>query len=308
MDAIDTLNFHHLRYFWTVAKEGGVAAAGRRLRLSHSTLSAQLHALEADLGADLFMKVGRRLVLTDVGQTVFRFADEIFTVGTDLLETVRAGKTAAAMRVEIGVIDVVPKMVVLRLLEHVLSPQLRFVCREGSYERLLGDLAVHRLDVVIADRPVPEGSPVRAFSHLLGASKISMFCTAALARRLGPRFPACLHGAPLLLPVEGLPLRRDLDAWFSRAQVRPRVVGEFQDSALLTVFGAHGTGVFAAPTAVAAAVKAQYGVVVLGEIDVQERFYAVTTERRIKHPAVAQISSAARADLFSAPRARARKR
>jgi LysR family transcriptional activator of nhaA len=308
---MEWLNFHHLRYFWMVAREGSLVAAGRALRLSHPTLSAQIHALEDQLGEKLFTRVGRRLALTEVGRVVYRYADEIFTLGREMVETVHGRSAGQPLRLHVGVVDAVPKVVVRRLVEpaFALPEPVRAVCRESSYERLLADLALHALDVVISDAPVPPGSSVRAFNHLLGESGVSLFATREVARACRGRFPASLDGAPMLLPLETLPLRRSLDQWFARSGIKPRVVAEFEDSALLAVFGADGRGVFAAPTVVEREVMRQYGVRVLGRAaPVRERFYAVTVERRIANPAVVAITDAARQELFAAgaPRRRAR--
>jgi LysR family transcriptional regulator, transcriptional activator of nhaA len=298
---MDTLNYHHLRYFQVVAREGGLAAAGRVLRLSHPTLSAQVHALEDQLGEKLFSKVGRRLVLTEVGRTVLRYADEIFSLGRELVDTVQDRAGGAPLRLEVGVADVVPKLVVRRLLQPALGlPEpVRLVCHEAPQERLLVDLAQHALDVVISDAPVPTGSSVRAFNHLLGETGISFFGVEPLASAHRPGFPGSLQGAPMLLPLENLTLRRSLEQWFDRHGLRPRVVAEFEDSALLEEFGGDGLGIFAAPTVVEREVEAQYGVQLLGRTEeVRERFHAITVERRLKHPAVVAISDAARHGLF----------
>jgi len=303
---MDWLNYHHLLYFWTVAREGGLVAAGKVLRLSHPTLSAQIHALEERLGERLFVRSGRRLVLTEMGRVVYRYAGEIFTLGREMVDAVKDRSTGQPLRLEVGVAEVVPKLVVRRLLQPALAlPEpVRLVCREGSYERLLAELAVHSLDVVISDAPVPSGSSVRAFSHLLGETGVSFFATKRLADAHRRGFPGSLHGAPMLLPLEDVALRRTLNPWFERNGIRPRVVGEFEDSALLQEFGADGAGIFAAPTVVEAEVVGQLGVRLLGRVEeVRERFYAISVERRLKHPAVVAISDAARQALF-APRAR----
>src|SRR5262245_15268372 len=243
--ALEWLNYHHLLYFWVVARGGGLVPAGRVLRLSHSTLSAQIHALEAQLDEKLFTKVGRRLALTEMGRVAFRYADEIFTLGREMMETVKGRSTGQPLRLHVGVVDVVPKVVVRRLLQpaYALPEPVRIVCYEDSYEKLLADLALHALDIVIADSAVPSGSTVRAFSHLLGETGVSFFGAASLSR-LARGFPKSLDGAPVLLPLEHSVLRRALDQWFARKGVAPRVVAEFEDSALLEVFGADGAGVF----------------------------------------------------------------
>jgi LysR family transcriptional activator of nhaA len=299
----DWVNYHHLHYFWVVAREGGLVPAGKVLRLSHPTLSAQIHALEDHLGEKLFTKVGRKLALTEIGRVVFRYADEIFTLGREMLDTVQDRSTGQPLRLQVGVVDVVPKLVVRRLLEPALrlAEPVRLVCSEDSYEKLLVDLALHSLDIVIADSPVPSGSSVRAFNHLLGETGISFFGKKALVKRYRRGFPRSLDGAPVLLPLENSSLRRALNQWFNRHGVKPRVVAEFEDSALLKVFGADGIGIFSAPSAVEKEVCRQYGVEVLGRApEVKERFYAVSVERRLKNPAVVAISEAAREELFAA--------
>ncbi|HEY8924301.1 MAG TPA: transcriptional activator NhaR [Polyangia bacterium] len=303
---LEWVNYHHLLYFWVVAREGGLVPAGKVLRLSHPTLSAQIHALERHLGEKLFTKVGRKLALTDMGRVVFRYADEIFTLGREMVDTVKGRATGQPLRLNVGIVDVVPKLVVRRLLQPALSlPEpVKIVCYESTYEKLLADLALHTLDIVIADAPVPTSSSVRAFNHLLGETGVTFFGAPSLARRFKRGFPRSLDGAPMVLPIENTTLRRALNQWFARQDVKPRVVAEFEDSALLQVFGADGLGIFAASTVVEDEVCRQYGVSVLGRAaDVKERFHAVSVERRLKNPAVVAISDAAREELFLQPRA-----
>ncbi len=300
---MEWLNYHHLLYFWLVAREGGLAPAGKILRLSHSTVSAQVHALEGQLGEKLFTKVGRKLALTDVGRVVFRYADEIFKLGREMVDTVKDRSPGGPVRVEVGVVDVVPKLVVQRLLQPALAlgRSVRLVCHEATYDKLLADLATHELDVVIADAPVPVGASVRAFTHDLGATGISFFGTRSLAQRLRRGFPRSLDGAPMLLPLENLAARRNLNQWFDRNEIRPNIVAEFEDSALLTVFGADGVGVFPAPTIVEGELVAQLGVAKIGDAnDVRQRFYAISVERRLKNPAAVAIQEAARHRIFTA--------
>lgn len=303
---MDWLNYHHLLYFWTVAREGGLVPAGKVLRLSHPTLSAQIHALEERLGEKLFTRAGRKLALTEMGRVVYRYADEIFTLGREMVDAVKDRSTGQPLRLEVGIAEVVPKLVVRRLLQPALAlPEpVRLVCREGSNDRLLAELAVHTLDIVISDAPVPSGSSVRAYSHLLGETGVSFFATKRLAEAHRRGFPGSLHGAPMLLPLEQVSLRRSLNPWFERHGIRPRVVGEFEDSALLQEFGGDGAGIFAAPTVVEPEVIGQFAVQLVGRVEeVRERFYAISVERRLKHPAVVAISDAARQALF-APRPR----
>lgn len=299
---MEWLNYHHLLYFWVVAREGGLTQAGKVLHVSHPTLSAQVHALEDALGEKLFTKVGRRLVLTEVGQMVYRYAEEIFSLGREMVDTVKGRATGKPLRLVVGVVDAVPKLIVRRILEPVLRlPEpVRIVCREDSYEKLLAELSLHTLDIVIADAPVPAGSTVRAFNHLLGECGVGLFAAPALARTYRRGFPGSLDGAPMLLPLESLPLRRALNQWFEGKGVRPTVVAEFEDSALLKVFGGDGLGLFPAPLAVEEQVRQQYSVQLVGPIDaVTERFYALSVERRLANPAAVAISEAARRELFS---------
>lgn len=298
------VNYHHLLYFWVVAREGGLVPAGKALRLSHPTLSAQIHALEHHLGEKLFAKVGRKLALTEIGRVVFRYADEIFTLGREMVDTVKGRSTGQPIRLDVGVVDAVSKLVVRRLLQPALAlPEpVKIVCYEAPFERLLADLALHVLDIVIADSPVPSGSSVRAFHHLLGETGVSFFGAPALASRYKRGFPRSLDGAPMLLPLENSTPRRALNLWFDRRGVKPAVVAEFEDSALLKVFGADAVGLFTAPTVVEKEVCRQYGVTVIGRApEVKERFYAVSVERRLKNPAVVAITDNARHELF-APR------
>lgn len=297
------LNYHHLLYFWTVVREGGVGRAAERLRLSQPTISAQVRALEAQLGERLFVKVGRRLVPTDVGQIVYRYADEIFSLGRELVDTVQGRGTTRPARLVVGVADVLNKNIAYRLLAPAFeSPTpLQIVCREDRSDRLLADLARHDLDLVLSDAPLPPTVSVKAYSHLLGECGVTFFAAPALAARLTRRFPASLQGAPLLVPSEGTLVRRQLDDWFQASGIRPRLVGEFDDSALLKVFGENGAGAFPGPAAIAREICREYRVRAIGRLDeIRERFYAISYERRIKHEAVARIAERARAKLFPA--------
>jgi LysR family transcriptional activator of nhaA len=297
-----------LLYFWAVAREGGLLPAAKLLRVSHPTLSAQIHALEEALGEKLFEKVGRRLALTETGRIAFRYADEIFSLGREMVDTVKGRTSGQPIRLDVGVADVVPKLVVRRLLDPALSlPEpARIVCYEDDYEKLLADLTLHTLDIVISDAPVPPGSNVRAFNHLLGECGVSFFGSKALAETFQRGFPKSLDGAPMLLPIENLTLRRSLNQWFDSLGVRPKIIAEFEDTALLEVFGSDGLGLFPAPTAVEREVARQHHVELVGRTDaVRERYYAISVERRLKHPAVVAISNVARHELFAPRRMRA---
>jgi LysR family transcriptional activator of nhaA len=298
---MEWLNYHHLLYFWTVARTGSVTAAAAELRLAQPTISGQLRALEDALGEKLFVRVGRNIALTEFGQTVFRYADEIFSVGRELLDVVRGRPTQRYTRLNIGVADVVPKLVAYRLLAPALTlqPPVAVICREGKSESLIADLSIHALDLVVSDAPVPPTVSVRAYSHLLGSCGVTFFASEKVASRLRGRFPALLDGAPMLLPTVNTSMRRDLEQWFGKVGVTPRVVSEFEDSALLKVFGEAGAGVFAGPSAIEGEISRQYNVKTLGRTDkFQERYYAISVERKLKHPAVIAISAAAREGFF----------
>ena len=298
---MEWLNYHHLLYFWVVACHGSVTRAAAELRLAQSTVSTQLRTLEEVLGEKLFARTGRRLVLTDVGRLVFRYADEIFGLGRELLETVKGRPTGQPMRLTVGIADAVPKLIAYRLLGPVLTgaEPVRIICREDKPDRLLAQLAVHGLDLVLSDAPIGPTTKVRAFNHLLGECGVTFFGTPALARTCRRGFPRSLGGAPVLLPTDNTALRRSLDDWFESEDIRPRVASEFEDSALLMAFGQAGMGLFPAPSAIERQVRSQYGVVVVGRLDtVRERFYAISGERRLKHPAVVAISEAARQRVF----------
>lgn len=296
---MEWLNYHHLFYFWTVAREGSMVAAAGRLRLSQPTISAQIKTLEGALGEQLFARAGRTLQLTDVGRVVFRYADEIFSLGRELQDTLGDRPTGRPARLTVGVSNALGKLVAYRLLAPALAldTPIRIVCHEDHAEALLARLALHELDVVLADAPPPSGVRVKAYTHQLGECGVSVFASAPLSTRLRRRFPGSLNEAPWLLPAEGAPMRRGLEQWFDSAGIRPRIVGEFDDPALMKTFGEAGVGVFPAPSAIEDEVCAQYRVKLVGRVpDVRERFFAISIERRIKHPAVLAISAGARAD------------
>lgn len=298
---MSSLNYKHLHYFWAVAEAGGIARASARLHLTPQTISGQLSLFENMLGYKLFTRVGRRLELSDAGRVVLSYADEIFTLGEELEGVMRHPTQGRMPQFKVGVSDAVPKSIAYRLLE----PAVRLpeppciVCREGKLASLLAELAVHRLDIVIADSPMPPTVSIKGFSHLLGESGLVFFATAKLARKHKGSFPHSLDGAPMLLPGEDSAVRPRLMQWFEKLQIHPRIVGEFDDSALQKAFGQVGTGIFAAPSAIAKEVRLQYSVVAIGHTGaVTERFYAISVERRLTHPAVVAISSAARQELF----------
>lgn len=294
------LNYHHLLYFWTVARAGTIAKAGEELHLAQPTISSQIKLLEEALGHKLFERQGRKLVLTDVGRTVMRYADEIFRLGNELKNVVGGLPPGQQLRLQVGVADVVPKIVAERLLQPALDVgPLRLVCREGPLPQLLASLALHELDVVLADAPGSEPVSVRAFNHLLGKCGVSFFAASSFSH-LKRDFPASLDGAPMLLPSEASAVRHALDLWFEAKGIRPTVVGDFDDSALLKAFGQRGLGVFAMPSVIEDEVSRQFDVSLLGRTDeVESCFYAITVERRLRHPAVVAIAEAARSSLFS---------
>ena len=302
MLATNALNYQHLLYFWVVAREGSVARATRELHLAQPTISGQIKVLERALGERLFVRRGRNLVLTDVGQVVYRYADEIFTLGRELRESLAGMPTAGKpARFAVGISDSLPKLTTFRLLAPALDPPGRFrsVFRIGKTDQLLADLATHALDLVLTDAPVTNTVSVRAFNHLLGESGVTVFGTPGMAERLRRGFPRSLDGAPFLLQTANTALRRSLEQWFAQTGIRPELVAEVEDVALLQVLGQQGMGAFAAPSVVEAEIRRSYGVRVVGRLDtVRERFYAISVDRKLKHPAVVAISEGARKDLF----------
>ncbi|WEF32708.1 transcriptional activator NhaR [Pseudoduganella chitinolytica] len=295
-----SLNYKHLRYFWMVAKTGSIARAATQLHLTPQSISGQLTEFADSLGVELFRRVGRRLELTETGWRILRHAEDIFSAGDALLETVRDQSATSATAFRVGVSDSVSKTVACRLVAPALTlaDPIRLVCREGRLAALLADLAVHKLDLIIADRPMPSHLSVRGFNHLLGESDLAVFGAPALAARLDGAFPACLNGVPLLLPGEDFAVHARLMRWLHEYVPRLHVLGEFDDSAMIKAFGQSGAGLFFAPGAIAQHICAQYGVVMLGAIpSLREQVYAITSERRLKHPATQAISQAARETL-----------
>ncbi len=298
------LNYNHLQYFWAVAREGSVVKAARSLHLTPQTISGQLKLLEESIGHALFDRVGRRLVLTETGHIVLEYADEIFTIGAELSQVVRGQTTSAHSVFSIGVVSSMPKLIAERIIAPTLEADssVRIRCHEASLEQLLAELAVHRLDIVLSDQPMPQGFGLRAFNHRLGESGLAFFAQKRVARRYKKFFPESLDGAPMLLPSQHSALRRRLDAWFDGQGIAPQVIGEFDDSALLKAFGEAGAGLFAASSAIQDEVCKMYGMAVIGHTDeVTEQFYAISPERRIKHPSVVRITESARMELFAKP-------
>ncbi len=302
MSAAPWLNYHHLLYFWTVAREGSIVAASKRLRLAQPTISTQLKTLEDQLGVALFDRSGRKLELTEVGKLTYRYADEIFTLGRELVEVLHEGPLGRALRLSIGITHVIPKLIAYRMIEPALrlGDGMAVECHQDRFEQLLTRLARHELDLVISDVPLGPEVSVKAFNHLLGQSEISFFATPSLASKLRRNFPTSLDNARMLLPMPGGSLRRELDRWFEAESIKPEIVGQFDDSALIKVFGQSGFGVFAGPSVIEDQIEQQYDVQVVGRTDaIHERFYAITVERRIRHPGVIAISEAAKTKLFS---------
>jgi LysR family transcriptional activator of nhaA len=300
---MEWLNYQHLFYFWTVMQEGSITAASSKLCLAQSTVSAQLSKFEEILGTKLFRRVGRNLEPTDMGHLVYRYADEIFSLGREMVDSVRGRPIAGHLSLRVGIVDVVPKLVVRKLLEPAgkLPERVRLICHEGKDEQLLADLALHKLDVVLTESPLRSNLSIKAYTHLLGECGVSFFGVEKLATPLRDNFPYSLDGCPMLLPMAMSALRGMVDQWFEKIGVQPVVIGEFDDSALLTVFGQAGDGVFMAPTVIEKEVELQSRVKVIGRTDkIREKFYAISIERVIRHPAVAAISEAAQQKLFFA--------
>ncbi len=299
---MEWLNYHHLLYFWTVAKEGGVSRAAKVLHLAQPTLSSQIKKLEKTIGHDLFDRSGRTMTLTETGHLVFRYADEIFGLGRELSDVLHNRTDEDKSRLLVGVQGALPKLVAYELLRPALEceeNEYQLVCFEGKISELLGELAMHRLDVVIADRPLAPDTNVRAFNHLLGKCGVTVYGTPKLARKYRKNFPASLTSAPMLLPTQNTSLRRLLEQWFEENEIHPLIAHEFEDSAVLKVFGQEGHGLFVTPTAIEDDVCQQYAVKIVGRIpEVVERFYAISIEKRIKHPGVLKISQSAREQLF----------
>ena len=299
---MEWLNYHHLLYFYTVAREGSVTKASKVLRLAQPTLSGQIRKLEESLDEKLFARDGRNLVLTDVGRMVFRYAEEIFSIGREMQDALRGRPTNRPARLLVGISDAVPKLVCHRLLRTALELEepVELVLHEGKTNDLIAALALQEYDMVLTDAPLGPPVRVRAFNHSLGGCHIAFFGPPKLARRYRTDFPQSLDGAPLLLPTPNTTLRHSLDLWFDSLDIRPEMVAEIEDTALMKVFGQHGSGLFAAPVIVADDLRKTHGVQLVGSVEaVREEFYAITVERRIRHPAVAAIAHAAREGILA---------
>lgn len=298
---MEWLNYHHLLYFWMVAKKGSIARACVELRLAQPTISGQLRALEENLGEKLFARQGRGLALTEAGQVVYRYAEEIFALGGELTDVLKGRSIDRPMRLVVGVSDLIPKLIAYRILAPALAMKggVQMECYEDTPEKLLLSLSSHDLDLVLTDAPAYAAARVRVFNHLLGSSGVGLFAPRALADVYRKRFPHSLTGAPFLLPMKSSAVRQILDQWFETHSIRPRIVGEFQDMALLTAFGETGAGIFAAPEAIEREVKMRYRVVKLGGVEERmTEYYAISAERKIKHPAANVIAEVAKNRLF----------
>ena len=298
------MNYGHLHYFWVAAKAGGIMRAAEQLHTAPQTLSTQIKLLEEQLGQKLFRRSGRHLALTEMGSVVLGYADGIFALGAELEGAARQARSGPrTLDFRVGVTDSVTKAVAYRLLEPALdvAEPVRLICGEGKLPDLLSQLALNRIDLVIADEPMPRRVSVKAFNHALGSSAMTFFCAPKLKPLLKQPFPQCLNNAPMLLQAASTAIRQQFVSWLSRHGIHPRVIAEFEDGALMKAFGREGRGVFMAPTVLEAEIQAQYGVKVIGRSDdLVEEFYAISVERRITHPCVAAISQAARRKLFSA--------
>ncbi len=297
---MEFLNYHHLRYFWVVAKEGGLRKAADKLHVSQPTISAQIAALEGVLEEKLFRRGGRALTLTEAGHRVLSYAEEIFSLGQELLDAGRQQPAARPLRIHIGITDSLPKLVSYEIIKPIfrLEQPVQAVCREGKAADLLGQLAAYRLDIVLADEPAPSSLPIKVFNHLLGECGVTFCAERKLAATLKRKFPKSLNDAPVLLPTSNTTLRQSLEKWFQAGEIRPRVVAEFDDAALMKVAAVDGLGFFALPTLVVKEAVVRYDFQIIGRTeDCRQQFYAISAERKLTHPAVLAITSEARATL-----------
>jgi len=299
---MERINYHHLLYFWTVAHEGGITAAGRKLSVGRPAISMQLKLLESFVGSPLFNRRGRHLSLTDTGELVLRYADDIFRTGRELIDALRGQPTGRPQRFRVGIADVMAKLVAFQLLLPATQADENTVieCHEDHPNRLFADLAVHELDLVLSDIPIAPSLDVRAYNHVMGESTTTLFATPALCRSLKKNFPSSLNGTPFLMPSKAAAIRHSLEQWLEQRNLRPTIVAEFEDGALMKVFGQAGHGVFPAPTVVSDQICKNYRVRPLGHLpEVRERFYAISPERKIRHPGVALIVESARSGIFA---------
>lgn len=299
---MEWINYNHLLYFWTVVRAGSIGRASEQLRLAPPTISAQLRTLEESFGEKLLTRSARGVQTTEIGQIVYRYADDIFSLGREMLDTVKGRPTGHPMQVVIGIADVVPKEISHALIAPALQLRepVQITCREDNQEHLLAELAIQELDVVLSDTPIGPPAKIRAFNHLLGECGMTFLATPELCRKHRGRFPQLLHDAPVLLPADNTNVRRALDQWFDSRQIRPFVVGQFEDFALLRRFGETGAGMFAVPSVLEKRFRMQTNLRLVGRTDVvRNRFYAISVERKLKHPAVVAICETARHELFN---------
>ena len=296
------LNYRQLHYFWVVAKTGSIVRACEQLNLTPQTISGQITLLEQTYSIELFRRVGRQLELSESGRQILPYAEQMFQLGGELEALLRAQPNEQQIPFRVGVADVVPKSIVYRLIAPTmeLSEPIRITCREDKLERLLADLAIQRLDLVISDSPMPSHLDIKGYSQKLGECGISFFATQRLAEQYGADFPKGLQGAPMLIPGQETVVRSRLLRWFAEQQIQPRIIGEFDDSALMQAFGQSGSGIFIAPSVIADEIKRQYAVELIGQTDaVAESFYAISVERKVKHPGIVAITEGARRELFT---------
>ncbi len=296
------INYHHLLYFRTVVKEGSIAKACETLHISQPAISSQLKSLESLLGEKLLQREGRGLIPTEMGQLVYKYADEIFGLGQEMFEALKGRPTGRPVRFRVGVADVVPKTIARQLLDPALhlKEQVQMICHEDRIERLMSSLVLHELDIVLSDAPAPASMRIQAFNHFLGDCSVSILATAKLAKVYRKHFPRSLEQAPFLMPFEGTALRQSLNRWFEKLRIQPMIRGEFEDSALLKAFGQQGLGLFVVPSVIQEQIVQDHHVQVVGQIpEIKESFYAISMERKLKHPAVGAIVNAAKAKTFS---------
>jgi LysR family transcriptional regulator, transcriptional activator of nhaA len=295
------LNYNHLYYFWTVAREGSIKRASEILHLTPQTISGQLKLLEESVGEPLFNRVGRRLVLSDSGKVVKQYADEIFSLGAELANRVRDKSAINTLELNVGIVNSIAKLIAYQLVSPALAMEesFRVICHESKLEDLLADLSIHQLDLVLSDRPMPIGLGVKAFNHFLGVSPVSFFAAESIASGYQKNFPESLDNAPVLLPLKNSPLRLQLDEWFDEKNLHPRIIAEFEDSALLKAFGSVARGIFPAPKVISKEIEAMYNAVEIGSVpQISESFYAISHERKLKHSAVSIICEKAKLHLY----------
>lgn len=295
------LNYSHLQYFWTVAREGSITKAAEVLHLTPQTISGQLKLLEESIGDALFTRVGRGLVLTMTGQLVFQYADEIFSLGGELSSRLKTGAAGIPAILRVGIVNSIPKLIAMRILQPALTEEsVRLACTEGDFEELLGKLAVHQLDMIISDHGISAGLHVKAFNHHIGQSDTAIFVKRSMAGRYENKFPESLNDAPLLLPTVSNPMRRALEEWMDNLELTPQIIAEFDDSALMKAFGEEGLGLFPGPTAIKAEIQSMYDAKAIGDVpEVIENFYAISPEQKLKNPVVLNIIETARSKLFN---------